>query len=113
MGCWLAPKNAEDIARFAKHHVAWFRTFLTLKHGPPSHDTILAITAMVDPALVEQTVGAWTAALREPGALTVDGGHVAFDGQTLRGSANRRLHQSGVHMVSAFLTGAGVTLSSQ
>ncbi|MSQ82282.1 MAG: ISAs1 family transposase, partial [Myxococcales bacterium] len=103
---------AEDIAAFAKHNILWLRTFLTLKHGVPSHDTILNITALVDPIAVEETVRAWMAALCEPGALTTDGGHVAFDGQTLRGSANRRLRLSGVHMVSAFLTGEGVTLGS-
>jgi len=51
--------------------------------------------------------------LREPGALTVEGGHVAFDGQALRGSANKRLGTTAIDMVSAYLVGEGVVLGSE
>ncbi len=43
----------------------------------------------------------------------VDGGHVAFDGKTMRGSANKAAGTSGVHMVGAMLTGCGFVLGNE
>lgn len=68
---------------------------------------------MIKPEQFEALVRAWTAALREPGALTVVGKHVAFDGQALRGSAVRRIKTKALQMVSAYLTDMGVTLGSK
>lgn len=51
----------------------WLRQFLTLKHGVPHHDMYLRTLAAVPPAQFEALVRAWAAALRAPGALTVEG----------------------------------------
>ena len=112
VGLLAGCNDAEAIASFGRLRLDWFRRFLVLEHGVPSHDTILYILALVPPAEVETLVRVWTTALRQPGALTVDGGHIACDGQALRGSVDRRAGTSPVHIVSAYLTGLGVTLGS-
>lgn len=113
VGLMAGAQNAEDLAYVGRTHEDWFRRFLILEHGIPSHDTFLAVLALIKPDAVEVLVRAWTAALREPGALTVAGEHVAFDGQALRGSLDRAAGKTAVQMVSAYLTGAGVTLGTQ
>jgi predicted transposase YbfD/YdcC len=113
VGLLAGAQNAEDISYVGNTHIEWFRRFLVLKRGVPSHDTFLEVLALVKPELIEALVRAWTAALREPGALTVAGNHVAFDGQALRGSADRHAGITAVQMVSAYLTGSGVVLGSK
>lgn len=113
VGLIAGAQNAEDLAYFATQNLAWCRTILVLEHGIPSHDTFLRVLAMIKPEQFEALVRAWTAALREPGALTVVGKHVAFDGQALRGSAVRRIKTKALQMVSAYLTDMGVTLGSK
>lgn len=105
-------QNAEDIVYVSGVHLEWFRRFLVLEHGIPSHDTFLKVLGLVKAEQIEALVRAWTAALREPGALTVDGEHVAFDGQALRGSIDRGAGTTAVHMVTAYLTRQGVTLGT-
>ena len=103
-------QNCVDIHEFAMEGEEWLRQFLTLKHGIPHHDMYLRTLSAVPPAQFEALVHAWSAALRAPGALSVQGKQVAFDGQTLRASLDRASGQSPVHMVSAYLVEAGFTL---
>ena len=113
VGLLAGAQNAEDLARFGRSHFEWFRQFLELEHGVPSHDTFLSVLSLVQPEEIEKLVRGWTSALREPGALTVEGEHVAFDGQALRGSADRSAGTTAVHLVSAYLTSLGVTLGTE
>jgi predicted transposase YbfD/YdcC len=113
VGLLAGAQNAEDLARFGRAQLEWLRQFLVLEHGVPSHDTFLSVLSLIRPEEIEALVRCWTCALREPGALTVEGGHVAFDGQALRGSADRGAGTTAVHLVSAYLTGLGVTLGTE
>lgn len=106
-------QNCEDIWDFGRQNEVWLRRVLTLKHGIPHHDMYLRTLAAVPPEQFESLVRSWTAALRAPGALTVEGVQVAFDGQTLRGSLDRASGVSAVHMVSAYLVESGVTLGTK
>lgn len=105
-------QNASDLARFAQDRLVWLRQFLVLEHGVPSHDTFLEVLAVVKTDEVRKLVADWVAALREPGSLSAQGGHVAIDGQVLRGSINRGTGQSGIDLVSAYLTDLGITLGT-
>ena len=93
-----------DIALFAQKRVAWFKRFLTLPHGVPSHDTFERVFAALDPRAFERCCLAW---LREVADL-VGVGHIAIDGKTLRGSAGATL--GALHLVSAWATQANLTL---
>ena len=106
-------QNCEDIYYFARSGEAWFRQFLRLPHGIPHHDMYLRTLAAIRPEQFEALVRAWATALDAPGAISVQGNHVAIDGQTLRGSLDRGSGQTAVHMVSAYLIEAGFTLGCQ
>lgn len=93
-----------DIIDFANHNIAWFKRFLRLPNGIPSHDTLERVFAKIDPAVFSRCCVAW---LREVSDL-VGLNHIAIDGKTLRGSAsaNRRP----LHLVSAWATEAKLSL---
>jgi predicted transposase YbfD/YdcC len=94
-----------DIALFAQKREAWFRRFLKLPHGVPSHDTFERVFAALDARAFERCGVAW---LREVAGL-VGVGHIAIDGKTLCGSAGSTLGP--LYLVSAWATQARLTLA--
>ena len=70
------------IELFGRSQLAWFQSFLELPHGIPSHDTIGAVFARLDPAQLQNCFVSWTRAIAEllPGEV------VAIDGKTARRS---------------------------
>jgi predicted transposase YbfD/YdcC len=94
-----------DIALFAHKREAWFRRFLKLPHGVPSHDTFERVFAALEPRVFGRCCLAW---LREvAGLIGVE--QIAIDGKTLRGSAGAALGP--LHLVSAWATQANLTLA--
>jgi predicted transposase YbfD/YdcC len=95
-----------EVEQFGRDKRAWFRTFLALPHGIPSHDTFGRIFASLDPEAFERCFVAWMSAL----AGRSDQRIVAVDGKTLRRSFDRASKQAAVHMVSAFASANRVVL---
>jgi len=99
-----------DIAAFGQAREAWFRTFLALPHGIPSHDTFGRVFARLDPTAFARCFQQWVATV----ATRAEGEVVALDGKTVRGSG--RLSGTGaaregaLHLVSAWACAAGLTL---
>jgi predicted transposase YbfD/YdcC len=93
-----------DVVLFAQQREAWFRRFLALPAGIPSHDTFERVFALLDPRTFERCCVAWL----KDAAQLANVGHIAIDGKTLTGSS--RLGLRGLHLVSAFATAAGVSL---
>lgn len=73
-----------DIAEFGQARAAWFRTFLRLPHGIPSHDTVGHVFARLDPTAVARCIQGWAATV----ATLAAGEIVALDGTTARGSGS-------------------------
>lgn len=93
-----------EIALFAQKRESWFRRFLRLPGGIPSHDTFERVFAVLDPRMLQACCLSW---LREVANLVgID--HIAIDGKTLRGSAHSPL--GALHVVSAWATKAKITL---
>jgi predicted transposase YbfD/YdcC len=88
----------EEIEDFGRSKLEWLKTFLELRNGIPSHDTIARVFQRIDPAAFEQCFSSWVTTLQ--GAH--GGGIVAIDGKTLRRSFDTAAHQSALHLVSAF-----------
>ncbi len=93
-----------DIIDFANNRLAWFKRFLKLPNGIPSHDTFERVFAKIDPAVFNRCCIAW---LRDVSDL-VGLGHLAIDGKTLRGSGSAT-HKP-LHLVSAWATEAQLSL---
>lgn len=76
----------------------WFREFLELPHGIPSHDTFGDVFAWIDPEEFRASFLGWVQAL----VGVLPGQIVGVDGKTLRGSQNRRNGQEAIEIVSAW-----------
>ena len=89
-----------DVEEFARSKLAWFKTFLALPAGVPSHDTFGRVFAALDPDAFERCFTAWMASVvgREGGRL------IAIDGKSIRRSFGHAWDKSGMtHLVSAFV----------
>jgi predicted transposase YbfD/YdcC len=95
-----------DIERFAKAKLDFFRTFLELPNGIPSHDTFGRVFARLDPAVLLACIQEWLDALGQ----VVVGEVVAIDGKTLRGSFDTAAGKNPLHLVSAWACEARLTL---
>jgi predicted transposase YbfD/YdcC len=93
-----------DIAQFAQKREQWFRRFLKLPGGIPTHDTFERVFAALDVRAFQRCCVAWLHAAAELVGL----GHIAIDGKTMRGSASAKLGP--LHVVSAWATQAHLTL---
>src|SRR3954470_9245473 len=89
-----------EVEVFANANLAWFRTFLVLPGGVPSHDTFGRVFARLDPDAFERRFANWVAALAGPAG----GKLVAIDGKAIRRSFEHAWDRSGMaHLVSAFV----------
>lgn len=75
-----AGESFNDMADFGAAKEDWFRTFLSLKNGIPSHDTFNRVFAALDPQAFGDCFMAWTQSLRAAVAQEI----VALDGKALR-----------------------------
>ena len=90
--------NWEDIAEFGRSKIDWFKTFLELPNGIPSHDTFNRVFARLDAQEFRNGFMSWISAVSE-----VMGGQViAIDGKVLRRSHERGIGQAAIDMVSAW-----------
>jgi predicted transposase YbfD/YdcC len=87
----------EDIAEYGRTKEKFFRRFLGLPNGVPSHDTFERVFAKLDPDAFADRFGRWMAELCESSGLL----HVAVDGKSARGSA-KGTFSGCLHLVSAW-----------
>lgn len=101
--------GADDWAaleRFGNAKLKWFRTFLALPHGIPSHDTFGRVFAALDPEAFKAAFLAWVGTL----AAVMPGDVIAIDGKTLRHTFDTAADKAAIHMVSAWATAQGLCL---
>lgn len=94
-----------DVAAFGKAREEWLRTFIKLRNGIPSHDTIGRVFSLLDPHAFQECFQAWVRAIHERVQ-----GVVAVDGKTARRSHDRAKGKAAIHLVSAWATENGVAL---
>lgn len=98
-----------EVALFGRAKQEWFKTFLKLPHGIPSHDTFGRVFALLDAEVFEQSFQDWVASI----ALLVGGDVVAIDGKTVRRSHPNNDGTFPLHLVSAFTTKNGLSLGER
>jgi predicted transposase YbfD/YdcC len=96
----------QDIEIFAEKRAAWFRRFLSLRNGIPSHDTFERVFDRINPRVFTTCFASWVQALSE--ALGTP--HIAIDGKTLRRSFDRSKGLGPLHVVSAWATRQSLAL---
>ena len=89
----------EEIEIFAEERQDWFKGFLELPNGIPSHDTIYRLFSRLDPKELNAALIRWTEGLNQ----SVEGKVVAIDGKTLRGSFDAAAGKGALHLISAWV----------
>ncbi len=95
-----------SVATFGRAKESWFRKFLSLPNGIPSHDTFTDVFAKLDPESFEKCFISWVSSL----ASLLPGEVVAIDGKTLRRSHDQADSKRAIHMVSAWSTSNALVL---
>ena len=84
-----------DMEDFAESQLPWLRSFLTLKHGAPSHEVFRNVFMMIKPQGMIDILSQWCGPLKDL--------HIAIDGKTLRGTYNAELGRHRVHLLRAWV----------
>jgi predicted transposase YbfD/YdcC len=87
----------EDIAEYGRSKEDFFRRFLELPNGIPSHDTFERVFAKLDPDAFADRFGRWMSELCDSTGLA----HVAVDGKSARRSP-KDTFTGCLHLVSAW-----------
>lgn len=98
--------NWVSIASFGEAKEAWFRTFLALEHGIPSHDTFRRVFALLDKEQFQASFMSWIQAIVQ----VLPGQVIAIDGKTSRAAHDGQDAATATHMVTAWATANGVAL---
>lgn len=96
----------EEIECFAEEKEEWFRKYLVLEYGIPSHDTFERCFSWINPKIFLQCFMEWTMLVSQ----IVKGGVVAIDGKTMRGTADVLKGKKALHIVSAWFSETGMVL---
>jgi predicted transposase YbfD/YdcC len=95
-----------DIELFGNCKEEWFKSFLELPNGIPSHDTFGDVFARLDPDQFQSCFIQWVRAVAE----VTQGEVVAIDGKTVRRSHDRTLGKQAIHMVNVWASSNGLAL---
>jgi predicted transposase YbfD/YdcC len=89
-----------DVALFGRSKLNWFKQFLELPHGIPSHDTFGRVFGLINPEEFRQSFLEWVQTIQK---LT-QGEVIAIDGKQLHGSQDEGNGQGALNIVSAWAT---------
>jgi predicted transposase YbfD/YdcC len=97
-----------EIEGYGKAKRLWFKGFLKLPGGIPSHDTFNRVISALDPAEMERGFADWVVSI----AKLTTGEVVAIDGKTLCGTREAG-KKTLVHMVSAWASANNLVLAQR
>jgi predicted transposase YbfD/YdcC len=89
-----------DVALFGRSKIKWFKTFLELPHGIPSHDTFGRVFGLINPEEFQRSFLEWVKAIQKLTQREV----IAIDGKQLHGSKDEGNGQAAIDIVSAWAT---------
>lgn len=95
-----------EIAAFGVAREDWFKRFLDLPNGIPSHDTFNRVFRIIDPKEFQKCFMNWVESLRKEVSQEI----VPIDGKTLRRAVDKANEQSGLHLVSAWASANELSL---
>jgi len=104
LGVICGAEGWDELHEFGKAKAAFLSTWLELRCGIPSADTIRRIFESLGTKAFSASFERFVQALANNDAATPVGGqkHIAIDGKTLRGSLHRASKRSALHLVHAW-----------
>jgi len=96
----------EDIEAYGKANQDWLKTFLELRNGIPSHDTLRRVFSLLDAQEFQRCFVGWVQSVFP----MVKDQVIGVDGKQLRGSGDSRVSHSALHVVSAWASANEVVL---
>lgn len=99
-----------EIEEFGRAKEPFFRRFLELVNGIPSHDTFRRVFQSVCPQALQGCLIGWLKGLGRRAVPAAADEVVAIDGKTLRRTFDRAKGLGALHLVSAWATANGLTL---
>jgi hypothetical protein len=87
-----------DVERFGNSKLDWFRQYIDLEHGVPSHDTFGRVFSRLNTGEFLDAMHSWVDSFAE----SLRGKGVAIDGKALRGSIDRSEGIPALHTITAF-----------
>ena len=105
-GILSGMKDFSEIEEFANLHEEWFKKYLVLPYGIPSHDTLERVIAILKPSEFNESFLNWISKLKELFPENV----IPIDGKSLRGSHQRGKGLKALHIVNAYSCANGLTL---
>ncbi len=105
-GTICGANNWTSIAAYGRAKEQWFRTFLELPEGIPSHDTFNDVFTKLNAEQFEKCFISWVSSITHllPGEV------ISIDGKTLRRSHDKANGKQSIHMVSAWSTSNEIVL---
>lgn len=98
-----------EISLFAQEREKWFKKWLSLPGGIPSHDTFNRVFAILPPDSLKSIFQAWLHDIIDNEKVA---GQLAVDGKALRGAGKGRGSKT-IHMVNAWSTELGMCIGQQ
>ena len=89
---WVAIED------FVNDRSEFFKKYLSLSYGIPSHDTIQRVFEWIDPKEFRDTFMKWIGEI----SASLKGSIIAIDGKTACGARNSGEEKSPIHIVSAW-----------
>lgn len=91
-------KGWEDMENYGLSKYEWLEQFLKLPEGIPCADTFRRVFERINPKVFEQCFRRWVESIVETTGAQV----IPIDGKTLKGSYDRVLGKTALHLVSAW-----------
>jgi predicted transposase YbfD/YdcC len=95
-----------SVAQYGLTKFEWFKTFLELPNGIPSHDTFNDVFSKIDTEVFQNCFISWISSV----ARLLPDEVVAIDGKTLRRSHDTAENKKAIHVVSAYAAEASLVL---
>ena len=105
----------EDMQGFGEDKEDWFRQFLELPSGIPSHDTFYRTFCSLDPEHFQASFTQWVKSAF-PDSLDDDNGEthiIPIDGKIVKGSRGKGKGKKAVHLVSAWSSRLSLVLGQK
>src|SRR5579872_2729385 len=98
-----------DVAEFGKEKKEWIARFVPVPNDTPSHDTIGDFFKRLNANLFSECFLRWTQQI----CGITEGELIVLDGKTMRGSHNKRIGKSAIHMISAWASNNQLVLAQR